>query len=332
MPAKAHPKRHSSFHASPIVLIAIFLTVFLLSLVGNLVQFQKLRALEQGTLQVQEDDDEGLSEPFDFGYLPHQAANLHLLSTIRHLTKENSALQQNLPEDQKTDAGLPPAKDGDGAGGIPDEKLKIAYLTFDDGPSVHSAAILDILNEEGVKATFFVIANTSDGAAEKYQRILDEGHALGLHTYTHRYQDIYASADAYIADLDKINALVKEHTGYESKIWRFAGGSVSYKVYGKELFQTVVSHYQDLGYQYFDWNVSGDDAIAPKRTAAEITENVLSTSVKKTRAHILLHDNASSDQTILALPGIIQGLQEQGYTFEVMTPDAPAMHQFKLAN
>ncbi|HOO29112.1 MAG TPA: polysaccharide deacetylase family protein, partial [Lachnospiraceae bacterium] len=102
---------------------------------------------------------------------------------------------------------------------------KKVYLTFDDGPSSNTAAILDILNSYGVKGNFFVVATDKEELRAMYKRIVDEGHVIGMHSYSHKYDEIYASKEAFINDLSKIQSLVYEQTGYMPDIYRFPGGS-----------------------------------------------------------------------------------------------------------
>ena len=102
---------------------------------------------------------------------------------------------------------------------------KKVYLTFDDGPSENTEKILDILSEYDVKATFFVIGRTDDVSKDIYQRIRREGHTLAMHSYTHQYQKIYASKNAYKRDLEKLSDLLFDVTGEKCKFIRFPGGS-----------------------------------------------------------------------------------------------------------
>ena len=93
---------------------------------------------------------------------------------------------------------------------LPDD-AKIVYLTFDDGPSSNTQRILDILDKYGCGATFFVMKSDY---RDEYKNIVDHGHAIALHTYTHDFYDLYASVDDYFADLDRISDLVYEKTEF----------------------------------------------------------------------------------------------------------------------
>ena len=102
-------------------------------------------------------------------------------------------------------------------------KIGAIYLTFDDGPNPGTTSqILDILKEEGVKATFFVTANGPDNLLK---REFDEGHSIALHTATHDYSYVYRSEENYFEDLKRVSDRVKRVTGKETKLIRFPGGS-----------------------------------------------------------------------------------------------------------
>lgn len=233
-------------------------------------------------------------------------------ATIPHTTKQTTtttATTTPLPQTQ------PPADNGE----------KIAYLTFDDGPSVNTQKILDVLNEKQAKATFFVI-NTKH--PELLPKIVESGNAIGLHTFSHSYSSVYASEEAYFADLEAISCLVKERTGVESKIIRFPGGSSNAvsKKYTPGIMTALTAKVQERGYAYFDWNVDSCDA--SKRTAPTqtIVDSVLNGTKGMNRICILMHDNVDKTTTVEALPQIIDGLRQQGYKFEVLTAETAPFH------
>ena len=105
-----------------------------------------------------------------------------------------------------------------------EEASKVIYLTFDDGPSERTVEILEILREKDVKATFFVIGRTDEDSLNLMKEIVEEGHAIAMHTYSHRYTDIYASVEDYLADMYKLFVLIRDTTGVEPSIFRFPGG------------------------------------------------------------------------------------------------------------
>ena len=200
---------------------------------------------------------------------------------------------------------------------------KVAYLTFDDGPSVNTMKILDILDRYNVKATFFVIYH--GGMTKQYKAIVSRGHTLALHSYTHDYSKIYKSEKAYFADLKKIHDYVEDVTGVDSRIIRFPGGSsntVSNK-YNKGIMKTLKKSVAKKGYYYHDWNVDSTDAAGHNRKASLLLKNVKSGTGKRKVINVLMHDTGKSKMTTVeALPSIIEYLKKQGYSFEAITEDS----------
>ena len=103
--------------------------------------------------------------------------------------------------------------------------VKTVYLTFDDGPSDRvTPKILDVLKEENVKATFFIIGKQAETRKYLIEREFKEGHTVAVHSYTHKYGEIYSSAESLIKDIDKCNDVIKSVTGRYSSVYRFPGG------------------------------------------------------------------------------------------------------------
>ena len=206
-----------------------------------------------------------------------------------------------------------------------DTTTKKVYLTFDDGPSENTGEILDILKEKNAKATFFVTGNNQEHD-DMIKRAFSEGHSIGLHTYTHDYATVYASEDAYFADLQKVSDLVESITGTKSMIIRFPGGSsntISAK-YVKGLMTTLTKAVRDKGYQYFDWNCDSTDASGNNVPVEKLVSNA--TSCTANHVDILMHDTDAKDTTVQALPQIIDYYRSQGYTFKGLTVDSVAAH------
>ena len=190
------------------------------------------------------------------------------------------------------------------------EGMHKVYLTFDDGPSRNTDKILDILNEYGVKATFFVVGK--DGFEEQYQRIVAEGHTLGMHSYSHKYQEIYQSLDSYVKDLNQIQSYLYEMTGENSTIVRFPGGS-SNSVSHVDMHE-LISYLNQHGLTYYDWNISSADAGKGYISASQIVSNVMNNVRKYDSAVILKHDSADRNSTVEALPTIIEKILESENT------------------
>lgn len=203
-------------------------------------------------------------------------------------------------------------------------KKGVIYLTFDDGPhATNTKKILDVLKEEGVKATFFV---TMSGPDYLIQREYQEGHTVGLHTATHQYSVVYSSVNSYFNDLTTVHDRVKRLTGYDSRIIRFPGGSsntISAK-YSKGIMTKLTNEVLARGFRYYDWNVSGEDTGSAK-TSQAVYQNVIK-GLRKDRANIvLLHDIKS--YTADAVRDIIRYGKNNGYSFEKITVDTAMVHQ-----
>lgn len=213
-----------------------------------------------------------------------------------------------------------------------DDSARKVYLTFDDGPSVYTDEILDILKEYGVRATFFVCGtgDSDPGLRHVYKRIVDEGHAIGMHSYSHVYSRVYGDLDLFQYDLDKIRNLIYNETGVVPKYYRFPGGS------GNTIASIPMDRYISVlysqGMEYYDWNVYGGDSSGNSLSPSKIAENTLKGVDRRDTAVILLHDTGSRRNTVLALPDIIEGLKDRGLILSPIDDDTPPLHQFDEAN
>mgnify|MGYP004530250687 FL=1 len=190
------------------------------------------------------------------------------------------------------------------------EDLHKVYLTFDDGPSENTNAILDILDDYGIKATFFVTGKEDEASKAAYQRIVAEGHTIAMHSYSHKYSELYASKEAFQEDFERIQNLIYDTTGVECHYYRFPGGS-SNKVSNTDMSE-FISYLNEQGITYYDWNVSSGDATSRAFTADELVENVMSDVVKYKTSVVLLHDATVKTTTVQALPAMIEALQQAG--------------------
>ncbi|MEZ3479203.1 MAG: polysaccharide deacetylase [Lachnospiraceae bacterium] len=194
---------------------------------------------------------------------------------------------------------------GDSSSGI-----RRVYLTFDDGPSANTDRILDILAQYGVKATFFVVGK--EGYADQYRRIVEDGHTLAMHSYSHRYNEVYASLDAYKADLTKLHDYLYELTGEDCRFVRFPGGS-SNTVSTVSMWD-LIDYLDSEDMVYFDWNVSSGDSTGGKKSVEQLTSNVLDNIGKYNNAVVLFHDAAGKTTTVDALAGIIEKILDSDNT------------------
>ena len=198
---------------------------------------------------------------------------------------------------------------------IPKEE-KTIYLTFDDGPSYTiTPQLLDILKEENVKATFFVI-NHSDDLNYLIKREHDEGHVVALHSFTHNYGEIYRSIDAYFNDLNLISNKVRNIIGKEVKLIRFPGGSSNtISSFNPGIMTTLTNEVLNRGYIYFDWNISSGDA-GEVYTSDAVYNRVI--SELKDNNIILFHDFEGNYKTLNAIRNIIIKAKELGYQFKTL--------------
>lgn len=200
----------------------------------------------------------------------------------------------------------------------------IVYLTFDDGPGPYTAQLLDILKTYNVKATFFV---TGSGDDSLIKREYDEGHTVGLHTFSHNYAYIYQNMDVYFADLYAVQERVKNITGQTSMLMRFPGGSsnlVSAKYDGgTHIMSSLVNEVTKRGFVYFDWNVSSGDA-GGANNADEVFARVVTNLKAGGDSVVLQHD--IKDFSVAATERIIQHCLQNGYVFAKLDANSFAAH------
>ena len=200
-------------------------------------------------------------------------------------------------------------------------KGKTIYLTFDDGPGPDTARLLDILKRYDVSATFFVV---DTGYPDLLQRMVNEGHSVGIHTCSHLYSQIYSSEEAYFEDLFAMQEKIQEATGVETWLLRFPGGSsntISRK--NKGIMKRLTQAVEDCGFSYFDWNVDSGDA-SDAQTPGAVFENVTAGVGENTYSVVLMHDIHS--YSVDAVERIIRWGLKNGYRFLPLQTDSPAVH------
>lgn len=180
------------------------------------------------------------------------------------------------------------------------------YLTFDDGPSIYTQDILDILDRYDVKATFFVLGKEKESMKEMLAGIAEAGHTIGMHSYSHNYSEVYASVDSFAEDLAKIQNYIYEVTGVWSTVYRFPGGS-SNKV-SKLPMDTFAKYLDEQGIVFYDWNSSSGDGGSMLLPVETLVENSMKGILKRDTTVILMHDSASKKTTVEALPTLIESI------------------------
>ena len=195
---------------------------------------------------------------------------------------------------------------------------RVCYLTFDDGPSgKNTDTVLKTLSDNNIKATFFVVGYLS---TSKIKDVYNAGHTIGLHTYSHDLDELYADTDAFFNDLKKISDVVYQKTGVRSNLTRFPGGSAtaaSKSRLGADGFATVKETLKEQGYTYFDWNIDSGDThkgTSKDYVINQVKKGIMSNGKYKDNVCILFHD--IKKVTADALPEVIEILKDAGYTFK----------------
>lgn len=278
-----------------------------------------------------------------------------LQTQVENLTAKNEKLRQ-----QAQSAGVPTTEGGESSfdyqklypnlivADMPQTPIapadKTVYLTFDDGPSSGTADILDVLKEQNAKATFFVTGANVKGNEALLQRMIKEGHSIGLHTYSHLYDSIYKSVDDFLADVNKSYEAIYNACGTYPTIFRFAGGSINR--YNGSQYHPYIAEMLRRGFRYYDWNVAPDieepettetktdtKSSDTKQTSKTTSESTTAISAKKLSAKltagiqgakypmVLLYDAPGKTTTAAAVEQTITKLKEQGYTFAALTND-----------
>lgn len=203
-------------------------------------------------------------------------------------------------------------EDATGSNSKQQKAAKKVYLTFDDGPSIYTDEILDILKANDVKATFFVVYNEDESVWPYYKRIVDEGHTIGMHSYSHVYDTIYASREAFEEDVSLIHDFIQEQTGVDSVYYRFPGGS-SNSVSGVDI-QELMEYLYSRDITYFDWNSLSGDAVNMQLSASELNDTIMG-YVRNNSGDsvVLMHDLRNNHATVEGLQDLIDTLKEEGY-------------------
>lgn len=204
----------------------------------------------------------------------------------------------------------------------PPVPVKRAYLTFDDGPSSNTDRILDILKLYGVKATFFVNNKSGNDNILRYQRIVNEGHTIGLHSSNHVYKSVYNDEQSFVADFASNQAFVAAATGVVPVIYRFPGGSNN-SIAGSKM-QSFINILNSSGIAYYDWNAYDGDAVKNILPAERLAANALAGCSGRNDVMILLHDLPEKTTTPEALPAIIEGLTARGYLILPIDTSSPS--------
>lgn len=190
------------------------------------------------------------------------------------------------------------------AGRKSSEHPKVAYVTFDDGPTKYTEKILEILNEYDCKATFFMLADRIQKHKNMVKKVMTQGNSIGLHGVTHDVKAIYKSPSNVVSEMNQCNYALQQATGKRSNLIRVPYGS---KPYMTRKYRSAI---EKAGYKMWDWNVDSKDSLKQNIRPILIVENVKQQVKKQKVPVILLHEKQA---TVEALPKILKYLKQNGY-------------------
>jgi peptidoglycan/xylan/chitin deacetylase (PgdA/CDA1 family) len=199
---------------------------------------------------------------------------------------------------------------------LAEEPNKVVYITIDDGPTPSTTPLyLEALKADNVKATFFMIGSKMKNNSALVRDIASEQHVIGNHSYTHNYDSIYKSVYSLEAEITKTQEVISQLAGIQPKIFRAPGGST-------KLLRSrgLAAKIHELGYSFFDWNVSAADTDPHGITKAEVIYNIETYSKHLNKVIVLMHDNGRKASPE-ALPELIQWFKENGYEFRTLNQD-----------
>lgn len=286
------------------MIILLFLAATLLPILSSSILLHRVSKLEQEVVQMLGSDRD-----------------------MKTLISSGEALMSNpnVDVDQLTgeDGSQPeaePAEDAQAQDETTGQQKRV-YLTFDDGPSVYTGQILDILKANDVKATFFVIAREDESYWPYYTRILEEGHTLGMHSYTHDYNQVYASLESFETDVNSLSQFLYDRTGEYPTIYRFPGGS-SNTVCNVPM-EECIAYLNEQGITYYDWNALNGDAVSNELPPEKLVENIMNSVRQNNTSIVLMHDMQSRHTTVESLQSLIDTLKEEGYEILPIDENTP---------
>ena len=317
----------------PLVLIAAFmmgcLAISLIGVRGNAYSISAVAAVSDGDA-VKKENAVRKSSVYEVDGLRYR------MVSASDLGIGNKSVSQSEPQIKKNDSSKAEKVNLDGGlklpmdhyiNFVPHKSEYKAYLTFDDGPSENTEAILDILDYYNVKATFFVIYHKD--MEDKYKAIVNAGHAIALHSYTHDYSSVYAGETSFFNEMNMISDYIYQQTGVRTRLLRFPGGSsntISRK-YSKGLMAILKKRVEEKGYVYQDWNVDSCDAEKPYTPPEKLISNVRDSLGEKKTVVVLMHDSGKKTATtVQALPEIIEILYANGYSMDKMDMTTEEIH------
>lgn len=200
---------------------------------------------------------------------------------------------------------------------IYNQETKKAFLTFDDGPSINTKDILDILKQNEITTTFFVLGSQVKVFPETTNRIYNEGHYIANHGYSHIYSNIYQSPEQVLNEYIQCNQIVANTINvpeYNSHLFRFPGGSVGGKY--TQIKNDSITLLEENNIMYINWNALTGDSEKVDPTEEYLMDNLQKTTQGKNSIVVLMHDSQAKRETVQCLPKVIEFLRNEGYEFE----------------
>jgi peptidoglycan/xylan/chitin deacetylase (PgdA/CDA1 family) len=290
-------KKSGSIRSIVVLLSIIVCVLFAVEIVSSFVTLRQLDGIRSDNARVQSELSEQKNE------------NKKMRSQLDSLASATSGLQSQVAKIQQTRAKM--------------GKNKVAYLTYDDGPSNITPALLDALKANGVHATFFVVGTAAQNHPDVIKRAVAEGNVIGIHSWTHDYKYIYSNETNFFEDFNKLKDYITTLTGIAPTVNRYPGGTSETAGNPNRILRTVDPKVKAMGFKPFDWNAYAKDAVAGYRPSVEQTaQNVMSTAGPNTLV-ILSHDTGVNGNDVAALPLIVKGLRERGYSFGTLSTSTP---------
>jgi len=200
------------------------------------------------------------------------------------------------------------------------DRKKMCYLTFDDGPSVVTESILDVLKQYKVKATFFVTGDMASTYPKTVKAIYDGGHSIGNHSFSHDYDSVYESKESFKNEILDCKNAIDDALGfeYENLIFRYPGGFTS--LTDESTKRAYTAALGELGYKYIDWScLTGDSNVTDPTT--EYLMDTLEYTIGNTKTGdivVLMHDSGAKEVTAKSLPKVIEYLYSEGFEFAAL--------------
>ena len=295
MPGESTNKRSDRVRRLKKLILILLFAALILPMICSVLMLVKLRQMNE-ELAVMTEEVNRLKE--------RESSSAQISERVY----EEAAVAAESQDMTQPDAPMPEGQDA-GEGNAGQEKTCKVYLTFDDGPSSNTAAILDLLKQYGVKGTFFVTGKEGEQYEALYRRIVDEGHTLGMHSYSHKYREIYASKEAFVTDLEKLQDYLYVTTGVWPRFYRFPGGS-SNQVSRVDM-QQLVDYLGEQDIYYLDWNIVSGDAASGIHSAKALSDRVLRYIGAEETEVVLMHDAAEKSTTVDALAIILEEITKR---------------------